>query len=45
MSRQQETRADILRLANNNDLTVSAISREANRIKGLEGGEVTVELR
>ena len=45
MSRQQETRADIPRLANNNDLTVSAISREANRIKGLEGGEVTVELR
>lgn len=44
-ARQQEMRADILRLANNDDLTVSGISREANRIKGIEQGEVTVELR
>ncbi len=45
MARQQEMSADILRLANNNDLSVSAISREANRLRGLENGEVVVELR
>lgn len=44
MARQQEMSADILRLANNNDLSVSAISREANKIRGLENGEVVVEL-
>jgi hypothetical protein len=45
MARQQEMSADILRLANNNDLSVSAISREANRLHGLGNGEVVVELR
>lgn len=45
MARQQEMSADILRLANNNDLSVSAISREANRLHGLVNGEVVVELR
>ncbi|NCU30616.1 PrgI family protein [Candidatus Saccharibacteria bacterium] len=44
-ARQQEISADILRLANNNDLSVSAISREANRLHNLDIGEVVVELR
>lgn len=42
--RQDQFTADIMRLANNNDLSISAISREANRIHGLEDGEVVVDL-
>ena len=43
-ARQEQLSADIIRLANNNDLSISAISREANRIHGLSDGEVVVEL-
>ncbi len=36
---------DIMRLANNNDLSISAIAREAHRLEEDEGEEVVISLR
>ncbi len=44
-SMTQQISPDIMRLANNNDLSVQAIANEAHRIKEDEGEEVVISLR